>query len=213
MLALSAASCAGMLAGCGESRQDAGERSGRYRVDVARASFSRHEAVARPATLTIAVRNTGAKPLPNVAVTVDSLSYKATQPAGLADPERPTWVIDTGPGPVASPPVESTEANPPGGAQTAFVHTWALGRLPAHATKVFRWKLTPVRPGTHTVHYEVAAGLYGKAQAVTASGGAARGTLTVAVAGRPPSTHVNAETGAIAEGAYRAATGPVGAVP
>ncbi|MHB1538272.1 MAG: hypothetical protein ACYCUM_03380 [Solirubrobacteraceae bacterium] len=213
VLALGAAGCATLVAGCGESRQDAGEPRGRYEVQVARASFSRPEAIARPATLTIAVRNTGEKPLPDVAVTVDSLSYEASEPAELADRERPTWVIDTGPGPVAKPPVETTEVNPPGGAQTAFVHTWALGRLEPHATKVFRWKLTPVRAGTHTVHYEVSAGLYGKARAVTASGSSARGTLIVAVAGRPPATHVNAETGAVAEGAYNSATGPVGAVP
>lgn len=212
-LALGAASCAALVAGCGESKQDASEPSGRYEVRVAQASFSKHEAIARPATLTIAVRNSGAKTVPNVAVTVDSLSYKATEPKDLADPERPTWVIDTGPGPVANPPVETAEVNPPGSAQTAFVHTWALGHLAPHATKVFRWKLTPVKAGTHTVHYEIAAGLYGKAKAVGAGGGAVHGTLTVSVADKPPATHVNAETGAIAEGAYQAAAGPVGAAP
>ena len=210
---LSASACAALIAGCGEAKQDAGEPSGSYEVRVARASFSKPEAVARPATLTIAVENTGAKALPDVAVTVDSLAYKASEPPELADRERPTWVIDTGPGRVAKPPVETTEVNPPGGAQTAFVHTWALGRLAPHATKVFRWKLTPVRPGTHTVDYEVAAGLYGKAKAVTASDGPVHGRLTVSVAGRPPATHVNAETGAIAEGAYTTSAGPVGAVP
>jgi hypothetical protein len=212
-LALGAASCAALVAGCGESKQDASEPSGHYEVQVAQARFSKHEAIARPATLTIAVHNSGGKTLPDVAVTVDSLSYKATKPKDLADAERPTWVIDTGPGPIANPPVETTEVNPPGGGQTAFVHTWALAHLAAHATKVFHWKLTPVRPGTHTVHYEVAAGLYGRAKAVTARGATVHGTLTVAVAPKPPATHVNAETGALAEGAYQAAAGPVGAAP
>ena len=32
------------------------------------------------------------------------------------------------------------------------------------------WRVTPVRAGTYTVHYEVAAGLQGKAKAVTADG-------------------------------------------
>lgn len=200
------------LAGCGEGRQDASEAHGHFKVAVSQASFSKHEAVSRPATLTIAVRNAGHRALPDVAVTVDSLSYKSKRP-GLSDPERPTWVIETGPGPVAKPPVESEEVNPPGGAQTAFVHTWALGRLAPGARRVFRWKLTPVRPGTHIVHYSVAGGLYGHAKAVASNGRGAAGTLTVAVAGRPPSTHVNPETGAIEEGAYSVAAGNVGAVP
>lgn len=212
-IALGASACAGLLAGCGEAKQDASEPSGSYEVQVTHASFSKPEAVAKPAILTIAVRNGGGKALPNIAVTVDSLSYRASTPADLADSERPLWVIDSGPGPIAKPPVETTEVNPPGGAQTAFVHTWALGRLAPHATKVFHWKLTPVRPGTHTVHYEIAAGLYGKAKAVSASGRAVHGTLTVSVAGTPPARHVNAETGAIDEGAYQASPGAVGAVP
>jgi hypothetical protein len=213
--AVSLVVCAGVagatLAGCGETKQSAGEPTGSFDVQVAQARFSRKEAISRPATLSIAVRNTGDEPLPNVAVTVDSLSYKSTFP-DLADRERPTWVIHTGPGPVARPPVESEEVNPPGGAQTAFVHTWALGRLAPGATQVFRWKLMPVRSGTHTVHYSIAAGLYG-AKARLADGSKAAGTLTVHVAGKPPRTHVDPQTGEVAAGEYKGAAGPVGAVP
>lgn len=183
-------------------------------MKIAQASFPKKQAIARPSTLRIEVRNSGTKTLPNVAVTVDSLTYKAKQPEDLADPTRPTWVINTGPGPVATkPPVETEEVNPSGGGETAFVHTWALGRLAPHASKMFRWKLTPVRAGTYTVHYRVAAGLNGKAKAVLASGGAPLGSVTVHVAPKPPLTHVNPNTGAIAEGPYRVAAGPIGAVP
>lgn len=211
-LVVCAAACGSLLAGCGESKQTAGEPSGHFEVQVEQARFSKAEAIARPATLSISVRNSGSKALPNVAVTLDSLSYRSTYPE-LADRERPTWVIDTGPGPVASPRVETAEVNPPGGGQTAFVHTWALGRLSPGATKVFRWKLTPVLAGTHTVHYRVAAGLNGNAKAVSANGGPVAGSLTVKVADKPQSTHVDPETGAIASGAYPAATSAVGAVP
>ena len=36
------------------------------------------------------------------------------------------------------------------------------------------WNVTPVQPGTFTVHYRVAAGLQGKAKAVTADGSSRR---------------------------------------
>lgn len=181
---------------------------------VTNASFPKRQQIASPTALSIAVQNEGDRALPNVAVSVDSLTYMAKRPAGLADRERPTWVIDQGPGPVNEPPVESEEVSPPGGGETAFVRTWALGRLAPHQTKVFRWKLTPVRAGSHTVHWSVAAGVYGKAKAVSTSGaGALAGSFTVHVAPEPTETHVNPETGAVAKGPAPTSQGPVGVVP
>jgi hypothetical protein len=183
-------------------------------VKIAQVSFPKKQAIARQTTLRIEVHNSGTKAMPDVALTVDSLTYKAKQPEGLSDPERPTWVINVGPGPIATKPaVESEEVNPAGGAETAFVHTWALGKLKPGHSKVFRWKLTPVRAGTYTVHYRVAAGLNGKAKAVLAGGGAPLGSVTVHVAPKPPTTHVNPDTGAVVEGPYRVSSGPIGAVP
>lgn len=202
------------VAGCGEGKQDASEPSGRYAVSIAKSTFPAKQAVSRPSTLRIAVHNASQKPLPNVAVSVDSLTYRAHKPRDLADPERPTWIIDTGPGRIARPPVPTAEVSPPGNGTTAFVHTWALGRLAPGATKLFRWKLTPVRAGTHTVHYAIAAGLYGKAEAVLARGGGRpTGSITVHVAGQPPIKHVNPSTGALVPGAPPVSAGPVGAVP
>lgn len=182
-------------------------------MSIAQASFPKRQAIATPTTLKIAVRNTGEKTVPNLALTVDSLTYHAQKPPGLADNERPTWIVNTGPGDVAKPPVETAEVSLPGGAQTAYVHTWALGKLPPKATKVFRWKLTPVRAGQHTVHFRVAAGLSGKAKATLASGKPPIGQLTVNVAPQPPHTHVNPNTGKPVPGAYSVSAGPVGAVP
>lgn len=212
-LAACVASCALLIAGCGESKQDAGEPSHTYKVAVTDVSFPARQAIARPTTLLIAVRNTSARTMPDVAVTVDSLTYRAIRPANLADPERPTWIVHQGPGPVANPPIESEEVTKAGGGQTASLHTWALGKLPPGQTKVFAWRLLPVVSGIKTVHYTIAAGLHGKAKATLAGGGAATGSFTVHIAPRPPLTHVNPQSGAVATGPYTPSTGPVGAVP
>jgi hypothetical protein len=159
------------------------------------------------------VQNTGRKALPDVAVTVDSLTYRATAPAKLADPERPTWIIYDGPGPLVKPAVESEELTKAGGGQTANTHTWALGRLAPGTTKTFSWKLLPVVSGVKTIRYEVAADLDGKAKAQLSGGRSATGTFIVHIAPAPPEVHVNPETGAVVQGPHTAAQGPVGAVP
>jgi hypothetical protein len=200
-----ASACALAIAGCGGAKQDAQEPNATYTVALTRASF--------PAKQAITVTNKAAKALPDVAVTVDSLTYRATKPPKLADPERPTWIVYDGPGAVAKPSVESEEITRAGGGETANSHTWALGRLAPGASKTFDWKLLPVVSGVKSIHYEVAAGLNGKAKAELAGGGRAAGTFVVHVAPAPPNVHVNPETGAIAQGTYRAAAGPVGAVP
>ena len=43
------------------------------------------------------------------------------------------------------------------------------------------WNVTPVQGGTFTVHYRVAAGLQGKAKAVTADGSAPQGEFVVRI--------------------------------
>jgi hypothetical protein len=52
--------------------------------------------------------------------------------------------------------------------------------------------VTPVVAGTYTVHYDVAAGLQGKAKAVTPDGGKVRGQFHVTIASKPPETCVKA---------------------
>lgn len=206
-------SCAFLIGGCGQAKQDAGEPSHTYTVAVSHASFPVRQAIAKRATLAIAVRNTGKGTLPDVAVTVDSLTYRATKPAGLADPERPTWIVYEGPGPVPQTPIQSEEVTRAGGGQTASTHTWALGRLSPGQTKLFAWRLLPVVSGVKTVHYEIDAGLHGKAKAQFAGGKSAAGSFTVHIAPAPPNRHVDPQTGAVATGPYTASPGPVGAVP
>ena len=43
-----------------------------------------------------------------------------------------------------------------------------------------------MKAGTYTVHYQVAAGLNGKAKAVTADGGPVKGEFVVTISDKPP---------------------------
>jgi hypothetical protein len=191
--------CALAAAGCGEARQDAGEHSASFDMAIVRASFPAKQAVARPATLELQVRNTGSHPVPNVAVTVDSFNYSSNY-AQLADSKRPIWAIEQGPGARANPPVESQEVSQPGSGQTAYVNTWALGALGAGQTRTFSWHVTPLKPGAHTVHFVFAAGLSGKARARLAAGGPVQGQFAVNIAPAPPTTYVNPSTGKVVAG-------------
>jgi hypothetical protein len=202
LVTLSALACAALVAGCGGgSRQDAGEPAGSFQLAVVHASFPAKQSMAHPSALELDVRNTGATTVPNVAITVDSLYYTSNYPELAAD-KRPIWAIEHGPGATASPPVQSAEVSQAGSGQTAYVNTWALGRLAPGHTQSFTWQLVPVKAGTYTVHYTVAAGLAGKAKAKLASGGAVQGQFTVAIAPTPSSKHVNPSTGRIVPGNF-----------
>jgi hypothetical protein len=168
-------------AACGEgAKQGADEPSGTYRVAIVRSSFPRRQHVAAPTRLVIAVRNTGDKTVPDVAVTVDAFAARSER-TDLADPERPVWIVDA----------------PPEGSTTAYTNTYALGPLAAGATKRFVWRLTPVQPGTHRLQYRVAAGLTGRAKAVLAGDRAPERAITVRIASRPASARVDPDTGAV----------------
>ena len=169
------------LAGCGGGeRQDANEPSGTFRVDVVRASFPTKQHLAEPERFVIAVRNAGDEAVPNVAVTVSSFAERSEQ-AGLADPERAVWIIDSG----------------PRGGETAYTDTWALGRLAPGQTRRFVWRVTAVKAGTHTVKWQVAAGLNGKAKATLPGNRAPAGSVTVDVSEKPSQAHVDPETGKV----------------
>ena len=167
------------VAGCGGgTRQDAAEPSGTFQVDVVRASFPTKQHLAQPERFVIAVRNSGDKTVPNVAVTVSSFAERSEQ-AGLADPERAVWIID----------------DSPRGGQTAYTNTWALGRLAPGQTRRFVWRVTAVQSGTHTVKWQVAAGLNGKAKATLSGNRAPAGSVTVDVSDKPAQARVDPKTG------------------
>lgn len=175
-----------MLAGCGGSRQDANEPTGTFPVAIAHASFPPEQRLARQVEMRVAVKNTGNKAIPDVALTVlNPGNGRSAARAGafgqaiptsgsgadLADPTRPIWILDAG----------------PRDGDTAYDGTWALGKLAPHKIKAFLFRVTPVRAGRYTLTYRVAAGLDGKAKASFAGGGPARGSFTVHVSRTPGS--------------------------
>lgn len=189
-----------VVAGCGGgSRQDAGEPHQTFAMHVVHASFPAVQPIARATRMELTVRNTGSSTVPNVAVTIDSFDY-ASDYAELAANQRPIWVIERGPGAIAAAPVNTQEVSPPGGGQTAYVNTWALGTLRPGGTRNFTWEVVPVKAGIHVVHYIVSAGLAGNAKASTATGRPVGGSFHVLVTKAPPRTHLNPDTGKVQPG-------------
>lgn len=172
------------VSGCGGGdRQDADEPKGTFRIEVTEASFPKQQSIAEATTMRIAVRNLERRTVPNVAVTVETKG--ATPGAGavsfaqavadprLADPNRPVWILDQG----------------PGGGTSAYANTWSLGPLFSGQTKTFEWKLTAVEAGEYSIDYRVSPGLDGRAK--LASGSKARGTFAVTVSDEPVPARVN----------------------
>jgi hypothetical protein len=203
---LLAGGCSALLvSGCGGgSEQTSGEAKRTYKMHITAASFPAKQSMARPAELSVRVLNEASRTVPNVAVTVDSFSYVEKYPE-LAASKRPVWVVEQGPGTIAKLPVQSQAVSPPGGGQTAYINTWALGPLKAGASRTFTWKVVPVKAGSHSVHLTVNAGLAGNAKAALQGGGAVTRSFTAQVAPAPPSRHVDPATGQVAPGAFSAA--------
>jgi hypothetical protein len=195
--------CAALvISGCGGgSEQSHGEAKRSYEMRIAAATFPAKQSIARPAEMKVRVSNESARTVPNVAISVDSFSYVAKY-AELAANKRPVWVVEEGPGTPAALPVQSQAVSPPGGGQTNYVNTWALGPLKAGASRTFTWKVVPVKAGSYTLHLKVAAGLAGNARAVLRGGGQVSRSLTAQIASAPPLTHVNPSTGKVAQGAF-----------
>ena len=197
LLGVLAAAAAG---GCGAARQDEGEPERSFTMKVVRASFPAHQSIAKLTNFELAIENAGAQSAPEVAVSLDSFYYSEKFPHLAAD-KRPIWVVESGPGVVPTSFVETQSVTPPGSGQTAYVSTWALGPLAPGHVRVFKWRVAPVKAGTHAVSYTVAAGLAGKSKAQLANGRPVRGRLVASIAPVPPRVHVDPQTGRVVEGA------------
>lgn len=187
-----------MAAGCGSSQTRAASEP-KFPV-AASATFPTSQRIADHTQLVVKVKNTGRKPLPDVAVTitdgipshrdwgtqVQAFNYLLNM-SSLASHSRPVWIVDQAPGPCEY----SCQNGGPGGAVTAFSNTWALGELKPGRTAVFDWHLSAVQPGAFVVNWRVAAGLFGNAKAVTAGGGQPHGSFTVRISPTPPQAYVN----------------------
>ncbi len=207
------------IASCGGTRQDANEPEGNFPVSIVSADFPSKQQLAQNTNLTLAVANSGDKTIPDLAITIFTSSNASTSdsgttstgtgsaPAGasggannlpdvqgsfsvrseqegLAIPFRPVWILEVG-----FPKLEGQTAS--AGAEAAQTDTFAFGALAAHQTKRIVWNVTPVQAGTYTVHYRVAAGLEGKAKAVTADGSVPEGEFVVRISSAPPQTRVD----------------------
>lgn len=168
-------------------------------MQVLRASFPRRQAVSHAAKLELEVRNTGSRAIPDLAVTINSFIYRSDYPE-LADPRRPVWIVDQGPGAISKVPVRTVPFDSPGNNITADANTWSTGKVASGQTRTFVWNVMPVKSGARTVTYALAAGLNGKARAQLQGGGPAGGSFTVNVAPAPRVSHVNPRTGGLASG-------------
>ena len=153
----------------GKDKQDESDPTGTFKVDVPRASFPGKQHLAQESTLEITVVNKDSREIPKLAVTIDGFSQRRDD-ATLADPNRPIWIVN----------------EPPFNADSALTNTWVLGPVSPGKSRTFTWKVTPVRSGTYSVRYRVAAGLYGKAKVVdTATGAVPKGSYIARVTRKP----------------------------
>jgi hypothetical protein len=171
VLALTVGACGG------GDKQDEGEQSGTWKLDVISASFPGKQHLGEEATLRITVKNADNREVPNLAVTVDGFDQRREDPT-LADPKRAIWIVN----------------EPPENAASALSNTWSLGRVPKGQTRTFTWKVTAVRAGTYSVRYRVAAGLYGKAKAELPDGSPAKGSFIARVTRKPHPVTIGVES-------------------
>ena len=170
------------IAGCGDdARQDADVPEATYTVSEPVVDFPRRQDLAEDAVVTIAVRNTGDREIPNLAATIEA-GRDGTQAAafgtlstqkGLATRSRPVWIVDEGYG------------------ATAFANTWAIGPVAPGETGTFRWRISSTRAGRWDVRWRLAGGLGNRARVALADGEPARGSIVVDVSGLPGQARVD----------------------
>lgn len=187
-LVLSACGCGG-----GESSADSNEAPGTYHVKVVKAEFPPKQRLGETSLLLLGVRNTGAKALPALTVTItggekqarnSSLPFGYRDPGpGIAQPDRPIWALAAG-----YPKIDGSSE--PAGAETANPKTFSFGPLRPGATTEAVWKLSALKAGKHTLLYEIGAGLTDETKAETAGGTEAGGSFTVEISNVPPEVEV-----------------------
>jgi hypothetical protein len=198
---VAAVAVAALLAACGgESSSDANQPAGTYDVRVTDAGFPTEQHLGQTSLMELAVRNTGKKALPALTVTVSiagkegqtsSLPFGIHDPqAGLAQPDRPVWVLAAGYPKLAG-------SSEPGGTSTSNRKTFSFGPLKPGATTEAVWKLSAVKAGNFTVLYRIDAGLSGSAKA-KANGVAAGGSFATDISAVPPDTEVT-DSGEVVE--------------
>jgi hypothetical protein len=167
-----------LVSACGGSRQDANEPSGKFKVEVVKASFPGQQKLAKRSVMEIQVKNVDSRTIPDISITVNSFNRRENDPT-LADTSRPVFIVNTG----------------PEGGGTANSDTSALGPLAPGQTKTFKWSVTAVHAGHYDIKYEVSAGLYGKARAVDSKGQPPRGEFSGQISNAAPDSRVDFDNG------------------
>jgi hypothetical protein len=202
------ASTLGLTACGGGQRQDVTEPSGNFPVQVSKAKFANRQRLAQTSDLELGIKNVGKDTVPNLAVTIYTGEIKAgvastgsgqgsfnvrLNDPNLADPNRPVWILENDYPKLLTPGVtaKNLDQAPTAGAAAAQTDTFQFGAVEPGQSKDVVWRVTPVRAGTYTVHYQVAAGLEGKAKAVTRDGSPVKGEFVVTISSKPPQTCVN----------------------
>lgn len=190
------------LAACGGgSSSDSNERAGTYPVAITQAEFPAKQHLGQTSLMRIGVRNTGKKTIPALTVSVtiagkegegSSLPFGVHDPeAGLAQPDRPVWVLASHYPKRAGDPAA-------GGAETSSVKTFSFGPLKPNKSVVGIWKLSAVKAGDYKLLYNIDAGLSGTAKAKTAAGKTPGGSFAVKIVTPPPNTIVT-DSGEVVE--------------
>src|SRR5262249_54154038 len=129
-----------------------------------------------------------------------SFNIRLDQP-NLANPSRPVWILENNYPKLLGSGVTlaNVDEAPTAGAEAAQTDTFQFGRVKPGESKEIDGRVTPAMGGSYTVHYQVAAGLQGKAKAVTPDGGPVRGEFAVTIVTKPPQTCVS-PSGKIVQG-------------
>lgn len=188
-----------LIAGCGSKpRQDENEVEADFPVDVVVAEFAPKQQLSETTDLTLTFQNTGDETIPDLAVTIFTGDQKAdgsfnirSEQEGLADPNRPVWILENDYPKISEPGTGNIDAAQTAGAETAATNTYSFGELAPDDTVRAVFRVTPVVGGTYTVNYEVAAGLDGKAKAVTDTGEPVEGEFVTTISTKPPAAAVN----------------------
>jgi hypothetical protein len=173
-----------LLVGCGGSDGGGAEPTATYPVTV-RGAFPARQSLAEHVELTLAVRNTGTRTIPNVTATLGTGGGGADDAAveafgaridekGLASHSRPVWIVDDG----------------PRSGDTAYANTWALGSIAPRDTRTFTWRVVPVRAGRYTLRYRLGGSTTGRSRLRLRNGDAPHGSFTVHVSGKPAQVRV-----------------------
>jgi hypothetical protein len=190
-----------VLSACGGSapRQDADEPEADFPVEVVTAKFPTRQRLAETSDLELAVENIGQEQIPDLAVTIcldacaaDGPFSLRSEQTGLANPNRPVWILEQDYPKLLDPATSPNELDdePTAGAEAAQTNTFSFGSVAPGDEIAAVWRVTPVQGGTYTVNYEIAADLTGNAKATNADGSPVEGSFVVTIATKPPEATV-----------------------